>query len=1844
MRTHHARAGAALALLACSAATAAAGAPSAVASTGVGNAGERSFTSWSAAQLATNPLQALAQPICPPGVSYGETVECSIAAGETHSYALPDASGGDRVRARAAGISGGVTLQLEVHRDGIRICGPTSAAAFPQLECFLTGSGSYTVVVRAGAGFGDYRLHLQRLNAPVGCAGMLDYGALPVPGRIVNAPESECHAFKGVVGERIRVRRLRTAGMASYLMEVFRPDGTPLPGCLEGWTPSGQDDCRLDADGTHHVLVSAAGDGTGDYRLYLQRLNPPVGCAGKLDHGGAPVPGQITHPPESECHAFDGVAGQAIRLRRLRTAGTASYLMEVFRPDGTPLPGCLEGWTPSGQDDCQLDADGAHHVLISASGAGTGDYVVALYLRDGGDIDPPETVIGSGPRNPTYESTATFEFSSDEPDARFECRLDSGPWKPCSSPHDYTGLVAAQNRVFQVRAVDHAGNEDLTPATYNWRIASLVRIVAGTLEVQAASGLANNFRIEPVGGTLRVTDTSSLAADLPCGQVNSLTVSCPSGEVRRILVNARDASDTVVVTAPIDSELNGDAGNDTLTSGGGADTLSGGDGNDHALDGGLGADAISGGAGTDAVSYASHTVSVCVVLDGIPNDGTDVNRDCVSEENDAVDDTVENITTGRANDTLIGDGGVNKLVAGAGDDTLDGGPAADVLIGGDGTDLVDYSRRIQPVRITLEGGDDDGEAGERDHIQIIERVRGGSGDDTLIGNFTRNRLDGAGGNDTIDGGQHGDEVVGGTGNDSLDGGSEADFITGGDGVDTVDYSSRTERVCVVLNGRPNSGTDVDRDFDRGCVSEENDSVRTTERAKGGAGDDTLVGHDPDNLLEGFGGDDTLDGAAGADILDGGDGTDTVTYASRTRCVVADIDGAADDGERFPDPTGDCVVSEKDRIRTSVENLTGGSGPDHLTGRTGARNRLDGRDGDDSLTTRDTPAEADDVSCGAGFDTALIDSLDVLLPPEDCEDAHVAMGTVEDFDRDATSYVARQTNNPPPPERMAGGPTGRGRFLRLSPALAPALAPISNTITFPVTDPGSHSTVVADFDLRMAPGATVDGAAGRADGIGFALLDTAAHGTSGFVEPRLGPYAVEEPNFMGSLGVGFDIHKNDHPSLPPDQDDIGNENVAPRFTNSASIHFNGVVVHQEDVSAVTDLARGSWIHARVIVEGGTGFSPGTVSVILTACGEAATVIDRLPVPGLVPYESRAWFGARSGGESADSDIDNVNVQFLDPAESHVSLSAVSYDVAETKTSAVLTLTRTGNIGTGMSVRASTSDAGATAGSDYTGQSTTVTFLANETTKQLTVPLRDDGLAEGDEGFVVELANATGSAVVGGPSRALVTIKDDESARDLGQWSAPQCSPVVAVHSSLLPTGDVLMWDRLAQARLWTPGTGTVTAPQQPDNEVFCSGHAFTADGRLLVTGGHDDPHGSPAADGDGLSTASCYDPVTGGWSAAPDMNAGRWYPTNTTLASGEVLVTSGSADTSYRKNTLPQVWQPAGGACGSWRDLTGANELGPLGAELYPWMFLGPDGRVFKAGPDDQSWFLSTAGTGAWTDGPRSGFGLRTYGSAVQYDVGKILIVGGSRVSAGGVEAPTNTAEVIDLATGSGWTSAGSLAIPRRHLSATVLPDGTVLVTGGTRGAGFNNEATPVLAAELWDPASRTWDTLAPMKVPRTYHSTTLLLPDGRVLVAGGGQGAGAAQQRNEIEIYSPPYLFKGPRPEISSAPTAATYGQSLFIGTDQAESITRVSLVRLPSVTHSFDQNSRFMTLSFASRPGGLDVTAPAIPEVAPPGHYMLFIANAAGVPSVATILKLTAGADAAQRWRRLGPPDRLTD
>jgi hypothetical protein len=477
-------------------------------------------------------------------------------------------------------------------------------------------------------------------------------------------------------------------------------------------------------------------------------------------------------------------------------------------------------------------------------------------------------------------------------------------------------------------------------------------------------------------------------------------------------------------------------------------------------------------------------------------------------------------------------------------------------------------------------------------------------------------------------------------------------------------------------------------------------------------------------------------------------------------------------------------------------------------------------------------------------------------------------------------------------------------------------------------------------------------------------------------------------------------------------------------------------------------------------------------------------------------------------------------------------------------------------------------------------------------------------------------ASGSCVVKMSAAQNVVVSFDVSAPIAagGQWAAPITWPNIAINASLLPDGRVLTWGtNVRLPALWTPPTGggttgTFVSIAEPV-DLFCSGLTFLADGRLLTAGGHS------GTNNQGILASTIFNYVTNSWTTGASMVNGRWYPSNTTLPNGEVVTLSGG-DTSQVTNLIPEVYQ----ANGQWRELTTASLYLPY----YPRAFVTPAGGLYVAGPSYTTYFLDPTGTGHWTIGQPSHYGDRDYGSAVMYDAGKIFIVGGG--------GPTATAEVIDLNAGTGWRFVDPMKVARRQSNATILADGKVLVTGGTNVTGFNNAPTldAVLAAELWDPATEKWTTLAKMTHYRLYHSTALLLPDGRVLSVGSGSPAATGLTDDfTAEIFSPPYLFNtdgtpATRPTITAAPTTAAYAQSFTVQTPSAASISKVMWISIGAVTHSFNENQHALPLAFSvAGASAITVTAPARAALATPGYYLLFIIDNHGVPSVGKFVRI---------------------
>jgi hypothetical protein len=499
---------------------------------------------------------------------------------------------------------------------------------------------------------------------------------------------------------------------------------------------------------------------------------------------------------------------------------------------------------------------------------------------------------------------------------------------------------------------------------------------------------------------------------------------------------------------------------------------------------------------------------------------------------------------------------------------------------------------------------------------------------------------------------------------------------------------------------------------------------------------------------------------------------------------------------------------------------------------------------------------------------------------------------------------------------------------------------------------------------------------------------------------------------------------------------------------------------------------------------------------------------------------------------------------------------------------------------------------------------------------------------------------------------------------GKWGDVMNWPNVAIHTHVLPNGKVLFWgrrewkaDRSAPLpnpdthassldvhetipRIWDPQTKTFTETPKVNVNLFCSGHTFLADGRLFVVGGH-------IHDQEGLNTAFVYDPVTNKWAQKHNSNNGRWYPTAISLSDGDVLVSSGSFKHKNKivMNVVQQVWRDKPDNQVQWREIVRHDDL-----PYYPRMHVttNANGDVFLAGGVELTQVLNTSGTGDWTFLVPGNFNAslrpnmaREYAPSVMYDFDKVLFIGGRN-------PPSEVSEFVDL-NHPGWKLAASMNFKRTQHNATLLPDGTVLVTGGTRGTGGKPEThgrnggfndlranMPVHHAELWTPSASggSWIQLAEEAEDRCYHSTAVLLPDATVLSAGGGEYRPDDQMDvdNAIvdshltaQIFTPPYLCRsGARPQITHDVTSPIgYGQTFEVQVSDLKDVGKVNWVRLSSVTHSFNMNQRVNFLNFQINNGSLKVTAPSDSKACPPGHYMLFVLGKTGIPSIAKIVQI---------------------
>ena len=480
------------------------------------------------------------------------------------------------------------------------------------------------------------------------------------------------------------------------------------------------------------------------------------------------------------------------------------------------------------------------------------------------------------------------------------------------------------------------------------------------------------------------------------------------------------------------------------------------------------------------------------------------------------------------------------------------------------------------------------------------------------------------------------------------------------------------------------------------------------------------------------------------------------------------------------------------------------------------------------------------------------------------------------------------------------------------------------------------------------------------------------------------------------------------------------------------------------------------------------------------------------------------------------------------------------------------------------------------------------------------------------FTVTATNAIGTSAPSAPSG-----QTTPSPQPQGQWSALQTFPMVAISSILMDNGNFIFWDGWQQpepTEVWNPASpATFTTVDAPDS-VFCDGAAQLPDGRIIVIGGY----GGLSTGQIGIVDTNIFDPATNTWTRVANMHLPRWYPTLTELSDGRYVAISGNSTDSSHWADTPEVYDPT---TNTWTLLSSIS-TSQVHEEEYPFSYLIPNGNVLTIGPSEDVTYEMNVDNQTWT--PVGGQSGVVNGSSIQYLPGKILYSGGASSVIDTAPAAATTAVLDTNAANPVWRQTAPMLFPRVYHTLTMLANGQVLAVGGESTSDQSVATTGVLPTEIWDPTSETWSAAAPIAAARNYHSTAVLMPDGRVLVAGGGHYDGLNDAgQDSAQIYSPSYLFNGPRPTITSSPSSSTYGSTISVSTPDASSITAVNLVSLGTDTHQMDMNQHFVPLSFTAGSGSINVTMPSSSANAPPGHYMLFILNNQGTPSVANIIGL---------------------
>lgn len=475
--------------------------------------------------------------------------------------------------------------------------------------------------------------------------------------------------------------------------------------------------------------------------------------------------------------------------------------------------------------------------------------------------------------------------------------------------------------------------------------------------------------------------------------------------------------------------------------------------------------------------------------------------------------------------------------------------------------------------------------------------------------------------------------------------------------------------------------------------------------------------------------------------------------------------------------------------------------------------------------------------------------------------------------------------------------------------------------------------------------------------------------------------------------------------------------------------------------------------------------------------------------------------------------------------------------------------------------------------------------------------------------------------------------------MGEWGdVIHWTPHIPSSIANLPDGRILSWNSrdpdeatgaqhewgFTLSAIYDPVSGQFQVANNTVHGMFCPGISLLEDGSVLVSGGVPDTKESSLFNVDDMS-----------WREMPEMKAARYYPTAVTMPDNNVFLSHArsAGNTSEVYDSANNSWEFTPNAS----QQTLVNELHQIaagrvpgnrasGVQWYAHLSVAPSGKVLHAGPT-QSWHFFDPMGGANNSplGKLTGERARIYGNLVNYDAGKVLLVGGHDPS----KAQPVSADNVYLVDMNGAvpsvTKGPAMRFARTYANSVVMPNGEIIVIGGqTDGANYSTVGTR-LTPEIYSPSTNSWRLAANIAVPRIYHSTAILMKDGRVMSAGGGvcgnRCPSATANQQNAQIYSPGYLFNNDgslrtRPTINSAPSQTTAGSTLSV--NASDNVTKFNLLRLSGTTHHINADQRLLPLTISNSNGGsYDVRLPANPNVLLPGYYWLFALDDRGTPSI---------------------------